>query len=70
MAGKKPAKPQAGRSVQPAQDPAIYGSVIKYMGSKSVPCRCGTCGKETIRGVMRLKADMMFCSASCAKLHN
>lgn len=70
MSGKKPAKPIAGQSRQQIQDPAVYGSVVKYIGSKGSPCKCHKCGKETVRGVMRQKADLMFCSASCAKSHN
>ena len=69
MAGKKPAKPIAGQNRTVVQDPAIYGSIIKFVGMKSSPCVCSQCGRETIRGIVRIKTDIFFCSATCAKNH-
>lgn len=67
MAGKKPAKPMAGQSKQTVLDPAIYGQLVKYVGSKSTPCSCKSCGNKTIRGMVRLKGENFFCSETCAK---
>lgn len=66
MAGKKPAKPMAGQSKQPIQDPAIYGSLMMFVGSKSSSCSCEKCGKLTVRGMVRVKNDNYYCSARCA----
>jgi hypothetical protein len=66
MAPKKPAKPMAGQTKQPVQDPTIYGSMIKIYGSKNAPCFCAKCEKRTVRGMMRIKAEKFYCSASCA----
>jgi hypothetical protein len=66
MAGKKPAKPIAGQSKQIIQDPAIYGSMIKFVGSKNASCSCAKCGKLTVRGMVRLKNDNYYCSLRCA----
>lgn len=70
MAGKKPAKPIAGQSKQPVQDPAIFGSPIQYLGFKDSPSVCVQCGRQTIRGIIRMKGNLSFCSASCAKQNN
>jgi hypothetical protein len=69
MSGKKPAKPQSGGRTNVPQDPAVYGSVVRYVGIKGSACKCHKCGKETARGIVRMKADLLFCSASCAKSH-
>ena len=69
MAGKKPAKPMAGQSKQPVQDPAVYGTPMMYIGMKTSPSECATCGKNTVRGIVRHKNDSFFCSAGCAKKH-
>jgi hypothetical protein len=66
MAGKKPAKPMAGQSKQTVQDPATHGSLIMVLGSKDAPCTCATCGKKTIRGMMRMKKENFYCSVTCA----
>jgi len=66
MAGKKPAKPMAGQSKQAVQDPTIHGSLILYYGSKDAPCKCTNCGKRTIRGMVRMKAEKFYCSVTCA----
>lgn len=66
MAGKKPAKAMAGQTKQVVLDPAVYGSQIKYMGSKNSPCTCPSCGKKTIRGMVRQKGEDFFCSLVCA----
>lgn len=67
MAGKKPAKPMAGQSKQVVLDPATYGQLIKYVGTKLTPCSCKSCGKKTVRGMVRLKGEDYFCSETCAK---
>lgn len=67
MAGKKPAKPMAGQSKQIVQDPAVYGTMMMYIGSKQSPCKCAKCGKETVRGMVRYKGDAFLCSETCAK---
>ena len=66
MAGKKPAKPMAGQSKQPVQDPAIYGSPTRFIGYKNSSCSCGKCGKLTVRGMVRVKNETYYCSARCA----
>lgn len=67
MAGKKPAKPMAGQSKQVVLDTAVYGSQIKYIGTKNSPTTCPSCGRQTIRGMVRQKGSDFFCSAVCAK---
>jgi hypothetical protein len=67
MAGKKPAKPMAGQSRQTVQDPAVYGSIVKFIGTKASPCICGACKRSIVRGIVRAKGDSFFCSATCAK---
>jgi hypothetical protein len=67
MAGKKPAKPMAGQTKQVALDPAVYGTQIKYMGTKNSPTTCPSCGRQTIRGMVRQKGEGFFCSLVCAK---
>lgn len=66
MAGKKPAKPMAGQSKQAVQDPAIYGLQVKFLGFKNASSSCNKCGKETIRGMIRIKNEKDYCSAGCA----
>lgn len=68
MAGKKPAKPMAGQAKAETKDPAIYGSMTKFMGMKNCPCVCASCGREVIRGMVRVKSETFFCSAACAKV--
>lgn len=65
MAGKKPAKPMAGQGKQEVLDPAVYGTQIKYLGDKSSPCTCPTCGRSTIRGMVRMKGQEFYCSVRC-----
>jgi hypothetical protein len=67
MAGKKPSKPMTTQSKQVVQDPAIYGSLIKFIGTKSSRCICEVCNRSIVRGIVRVKADLFFCSASCAR---
>lgn len=66
MAGKKPAKPIAGQAKQVVQDPAMYGSMVKFIGSKNSSCSCSKCGRLTVRGMVRVKNDNYYCSARCA----
>jgi hypothetical protein len=67
MAGKKPAKAIAGQSKQQVVlDPAIYGISVKYIGTKSSPCSCGECGRNMVRGMIRLRMNDYFCSEVCA----
>jgi len=68
MAGskKKPAKPIAGQSKVVVQDPAIYGTMVKYWGGFGAFTTCATCGKKTIRGMIRVKNEIHYCSAGCA----
>lgn len=70
MAGKKPAKAMAGKGQVHAQDPAIYGSPLRYVGMKGMSATCGKCGKQTTRGMVRSKGDSLYCSALCASLSN
>lgn len=65
MAAKKPAKPHAGKNVQPVLDPAVYGTKVLYAGMKHTPAVC-TCGTRIVRGMMRLKGDDIYCSPTCA----
>jgi hypothetical protein len=65
MAGKKPVKPMAGQTKQAILDPAIYGVQIKYYGVKGSPSMCPSCGKETIKGMVRLKNESFYCSLGC-----
>jgi hypothetical protein len=67
MAGKKPAKPMAGQARQVVQDPAVYGSMVKFMGTKSATSVCMKCGKVTINGMIRVKEEKSYCSSMCAK---
>jgi hypothetical protein len=67
MAGKKPAKPMAGQAKQAVQDPAIYGSMVKFMGTKSATSVCLKCGRVTVSGMIRVKEGKSYCSAGCAK---
>lgn len=67
MASKKPAKPIAGQSRQQIQDPAVYGVMMMYIGSKEAPCKCAKCGKQTVKGMVRHKNDEFFCSVTCVK---
>lgn len=67
MAGKKPAKPMAGQGRSVTQDPAVYGSPVRYIGSKQAPFTCGECGKQTIRGMIRVKDSGSYCTITCAQ---
>jgi len=67
MAAKKPAKPMAGQTRPAPQDPEIFGSLIKFMGTKQSPCTCGECGRQVIRGIVRVKKETFYCSSTCAK---
>lgn len=65
MAGKKPAKPMAGKNTQPKLDTALYGAEVKYYGTKGSPAKCPSCGNETIRGMVRMKNNQFYCSIKC-----
>jgi len=68
MPGKKPAKPIAGQNrTAPVLDPAVYGSLVKFYGSKNAKCKCGTCAREVVSGMVREKGGAFYCSAVCAK---
>lgn len=67
MAGKKPAKPIAGQNKTVIQDPKVYGLLVRFVGSKEAPCICSICKREVIRGIVRMKENLFFCSAACAK---
>jgi transposase-like protein len=41
--------------------------MLKYHGSKNAPSVCPSCGTSTVKGMVRVKAEKFFCSASCAK---
>lgn len=64
---KKPAKPIAGQSGTIVEDPNIVGLKIMYVGSKDAPSICVKCGKKTIRGMIRMRANTNYCSAGCVK---
>lgn len=70
MAGKKPAKAMAGQTKQVTLDPAVYGSLIKFYGSKEAKCKCGSCAREIVRGMVREKGGAFYCSTVCAKKSN
>lgn len=71
MAGKKPAKPMAGQSKTAKLDPAIYGNLVRFVGTKDAGSECVECGRKTIRGMIRLKdAGQEFCSSGCAHAHH
>jgi hypothetical protein len=71
MAGKKPAKPMSNQAVkQVVLDPAIYGSLIKLYGSKDALCKCGTCAKKIVSGMVREKNNIFYCSIVCVKTSN
>lgn len=65
MAGKKPAKPIAGKNTQQKLDVGLYGAEVKYMGGKSSPAICPSCHRSIVRGMMRLKGDNFYCSIKC-----
>lgn len=65
MAGKKPAKPIAGQSKQPIEDPAIYGVQTMFWGSKTARCTCDKCGRQIVRGMIRVLGESRYCSKSC-----
>jgi len=65
MAGKKPAKPMAGQTKQAILDPSVYGTQIRYYGTKGASAKCPSCGKETIKGMVRIKNDLFYCSLVC-----
>jgi hypothetical protein len=65
MAGKKPAKPIAGQSKQKVEDPAIYGTLTMFVGSKTARCACDKCGRETVRGMIRVLGESRYCSKNC-----
>jgi|DEB19_MinimDraft_3_1074340.scaffolds.fasta_scaffold318034_2 hypothetical protein len=67
MAGKKPAKPMAGQSKQVVLDPAIYGIAVKFFGTKSSPMVCVCCGRNSVRGMIRVRGDEYLCSLRCAE---
>ena len=67
MTGKRPAKPIAGQIKQTVKDPAVYGATVMYFGSKSSTNKCPTCGQNTVRGILRQKEQLFFCSGTCAK---
>lgn len=67
MTGKKPIKAVTNQSKQQTVlDPAIYGISVKYMGTKSSPSPCGECGRNMVRGMIRLRMNDYFCSIVCA----
>lgn len=65
MAGKKPAKPIAGQAKQKAEDPAVFGTLTLFVGSKTARCACDKCGKEIVRGMIRALGDSRYCSKKC-----
>lgn len=66
MAGKKPAKAIAGQAKQVQKDPALYGQQVMFYGMKIAPSTCHSCGRKTIRGMIRIKQDKNYCSEKCA----
>jgi hypothetical protein len=68
---KKPAKPIAGQSRATAEDIHTVGIKVMYIGSKEAPSVCKSCGRKTIRGMIRICCDSNFCSQTCVKAgHN
>lgn len=65
MAGKKPAKPIAGQSRQQIEDPAIYGVQTMFWGSKNARCICDKCGRQIVRGMIRVLGESRYCSKLC-----
>ena len=68
MAGKKPAKPIAGKNTQHKLDAALYGTEVRYMGSKSSAATCPSCRRSIVRGMMRLKGSDFYCSVRCVSM--
>jgi hypothetical protein len=66
MAGKKPAKPMAGQAKQVQKDPSVYGHQFMFYGMKVAPSICQSCGRKTVRGMIRIKQDKNYCSEKCA----
>jgi len=62
---KKPAKPMAGQSRTQTLDPNVYGTQVKYMGMKGCPSVCAKCGKNTLRGMVRVLGEKAYCSITC-----
>lgn len=62
---KKPAKPIAGQSKTQTKDPAIYGVQVRYVGMKGYPSTCVKCGKNTLRGMVRILGEQSYCSVAC-----
>lgn len=67
MAGKKPAKPMAGQRKEVTLDPTLYGTQVLYVGSKDSPAKCPKCGKNTVRGMVRMKNSNFYCSVVCVE---
>jgi hypothetical protein len=66
MAGKKPAKAIAGQTKQAAKDPAVYGQQTMFWGMKLAPSICPMCARKTVRGMVRVKQEKIYCSEKCA----
>lgn len=67
MAGKKPAKAMASQAKQVVLDPTIYGTSVKYYGTKNSPMVCLNCKRTAVRGMIRVRGEEMLCSLRCAE---
>jgi len=72
-AKKRNVQPPTQAPKQVMLDPALYGTLIKYVGSAGAYCKCDNCGKKTVRGMVRIKGDvlaencLMYCSITCVE---
>jgi len=48
-------------------DPSVYGTLVKYIGALGAHAECDNCGKKTVRGMVRSKGDLYYCSVTCVE---
>ena len=70
MAGKKPAKAISGQSKNTTLDPAVYGVRTMFIGTKGSPSFCNNCNRKTVRGMVLVKNDAIYCSTGCSSSSN
>jgi hypothetical protein len=62
---KRNIQPPTQTPKQVVLDPVMYGTLIKYVGAAGAYSECDNCGKKTVRGMVRMKGDLMYCSITC-----
>lgn len=50
---------------QKALDPSTHGTLVKYIGALGASAECDNCGRKTVRGMVRVKNDLYYCSVTC-----